>query len=45
MPGNIDVYYNPEKPSEHYTKGGVKVGPLVGSGAIFFGAILILSQL
>lgn len=42
--GNIDVYYNPEKPGEHYTKGGVKLGPLVGVGAIFFGVILILSN-
>ena len=42
--GNIDVYYNPEKPDEHYTKGGVKLGPLVGVGAIFFGVILILSN-
>lgn len=42
--GNIDVYYNPEKPGDHYTKGGVKLGPLVGVGAIFFGVILILSN-
>ena len=43
--GNIDVYYNPEKPGEHYTKGGVKVGYWVAIGAIFFGVLSILSQL
>lgn len=39
--GNIDVYYNPEKPDEHYTKGGVKIRPLLGIGAIIIGAVLI----
>ena len=41
--GNIDVYYNPEKPDEHYTKGGVKIRPLLGIGAIIIGAIFIVS--
>lgn len=42
--GNIDVYYNPEKPDKHYTKGGVKVRPLLGIGAIIAGAIFIISE-
>ena len=41
--GNIDVYYNPEKPGEHYTKGGIKIRPLLGTVAISIGALLILS--
>lgn len=41
--GNIDVYYNPENPDEHYTKGGIKIRPLLGTVAISIGALLILS--
>ena len=42
--GNINVYYNPENPDEHYTKGGVKVRYWVAIGTIFFGVLSILSQ-
>lgn len=43
--GNIDIYYNPEKPDEHYTKGGVQVRPLLGIAAILLGAFIILTVL
>lgn len=39
--GNIKVFYNPNKPEEHYTKGGGGVQPFLGMIAITVGVILI----
>ena len=41
--GNIDVYYNPDKPEENQTKGGGKTLPLLGIAVMFLGAIYIVS--
>lgn len=41
--GDIDIYYNPEKPDDHYTKGGTKIWPYIAAFMLAFGAIAILS--
>ena len=37
--GDIDIYYNPDKPKEYYIKGGVKIRTIVGIVAIAIGAL------
>ena len=39
--GSINVFYNPNKPNEHFTKGGGGIMPLLGIVSIIFGAIYI----
>lgn len=39
--GDIKVFYNPNKPEEHYTKGGGFIQPFLGIIAIAFGVVLI----
>lgn len=39
--GSINVFYNPNKPNEHFTKGGRAILPLLGIVSIIFGAIYI----
>ena len=43
--GNIKVYYNPQKPNESFTKGGVFILPFLGIMSIIVGAICIYSGL
>ena len=38
---SIEIYYNPNKPQEHYEKGGKNNGLYFGIGLISFGLILI----
>ncbi len=40
--GNINVYYNPENPSDCYTKGGGKLQPILGAVATILGVIIIV---
>lgn len=37
--GSIDVFYNPDKPQEHYNKGSKNNLPMCGIGLITFGFI------
>lgn len=39
--GSIDIYYNPDKPEEHYSKGGGKILPVLGIAVMFLGVIYI----
>ena len=43
--GNINVFYNPNKPEEHFTKGGGLILPFLGIMMIIVGAICIYSGL
>ena len=43
--GNINVFYNPNKPEEHFTKGGGFILPFLGIMMIIVGAICIYSGL
>ena len=43
--GNINVFYNPNKPEEHFTKGGGFILPFLGIMTIIVGAICIYSGL
>lgn len=43
--GNINVFYNPNKPEEHFTKGGGFILPFLGIMLIIVGAICIYSGL
>ena len=38
---SIEIYYNPNRPQEHYEKGGKNNGLYFGIGLISFGLILI----
>ena len=41
--GNIKVYYNPQKPNEHFTKGGGFILPFIGTMLIIVGVIFLTS--
>lgn len=41
--GNIKVYYNPQKPNEHFTKGGGCIMPFIGIMLIIVGVIFVTS--
>ena len=41
--GDIDIFYNPEKPDDNYTKGGVKIWPYFAFAMFFFGTLSILN--
>lgn len=41
--GNIKVYYNPQKPNEHFTKGGGFIMPFIGIMLIIVGVIFFTS--
>ena len=41
--GNIKVYYNPQKPNEHFTKGGGFILPFIGIMLIIVGVIFFAS--
>ena len=43
--GNINVFYNTNKPEEHFTKGGGFILPFLGIMMIIVGAICIYSGL
>ena len=43
--GEIKVFYNPDDPSESYTKGGWMIAPLLGAIAIGFGILFIITAL
>ena len=43
--GNINVFYNPNKPEEHFTKGGGFILPFLGIMSIIVGVICIYSAL
>ena len=41
--GSINVYYNPQKPYEHFTKGGGFILPFVGIMLIIVGVLCIVT--
>ena len=41
--GNINVFYNPNKPEEHFTKGGGFILPFLGIMLIIVGVIFLIS--
>ena len=41
--GDIKVFYNPDNPEEHFTKGGGMLPTIVGAVAFVFGVLGILS--
>lgn len=43
--GNINVFYNPNKPEEHFTKGGGFILPFLGIMSIIVGVICMYSAL
>lgn len=43
--GDIKVYYNPENPGEHFTKGGGIFPVIFGAGTLAFGVLIFLSLL
>ena len=43
--GNIKVYYNPENPEEHFTKGGGILPTIFGAGTFAFGVLVLFSFL
>ena len=42
--GNINVYYNPENPSDCYTKGGGKSQPIIGAVATVLGVAILFTS-
>lgn len=44
--GNIDIYYNPENPSDHYTKSSNRIVPvLIGFVFLCAGVLLVCAEL
>ena len=43
--GDIKVYYNPENPEEHFTKGGGILPTIFGAGTFAFGVLVLFSFL
>ena len=44
--GNIDIYYNPEKPSDHYIKRDKRIVPvIIGFVMVFVGVIFVYAEL
>ena len=43
--GDIKVYYNPENPGEHFTKGGGILPVIFGAVTLAFGVLILLSLL
>lgn len=43
--GSIDIYYNPDKPDEHYTKGSGNTMQVLGIAVMFLGVIYIVGTL
>ena len=43
--GDIKVYYNPENPEEHFTKGGGMLPTIFGAGIFAFGVLVLFSFL
>ena len=43
--GDIKVYYNPENPEEHFTKGGGILPTIFGAGIFAFGVLVLISFL
>ena len=43
--GDIKVYYNPENPEEHFTKGGGILPTIFGTGTFAFGVLVLFSFL
>lgn len=43
--GNIKVFYDPENPGEHFTKGGGMLPAIFGAVALAFGVLMLLSSL
>lgn len=41
----IEVYYNPNKPQEHFTKGGGKLLPMAGALGVVAGIVSIFTAL
>ena len=41
--GSINVFYDPEDPREHYTRGGGKSQPVMGVVLIILGVLTVLS--
>ena len=42
--GNINVYYNPENPSDCYTKGGGKSQPIIGAVVTVLGVAILFTS-
>lgn len=43
--GSINVFYDPEDPREHYTRGGGKSQPVMGVAFILLGVLVLLGTL